>query len=329
MTPPLDTRAEAARLFALQALGQEQAFHHFEPASADASFRRYFRLNIGRETYIVMDAPPDKENCQPFIDIALLLANAGLHAPRVLAHDVSEGYLLLTDLGSQTFLQGFQAGTAAPSFWMPQAISALVRWQAASQPDVLPPYDAAVLHRELNLFPDWYLAHHKQVLLNEQERADWQQLCDMLVTQLLTQPKAFVHRDYMGRNLMISHVQGVEAVGILDFQDALYGPISYDVASLFKDAFWSWTQAEIDGWLAQYRHEAALAGLPTFSSLDLDWMGLQRHLKVLGIFARIRYRDGKPHYLEDAPRFIRYVQEVIPRYPALAGLGRLFDKYVK
>ncbi len=209
------------------------------------------------------------------------------------------------------------------------AITALIRWQRASRPGVLPDYDAALLARELALFPDWYLARHLGVTLTGDDLSAWQSVCRTLVDAALAQPKVYVHRDYMPRNLMISEPNP----GVLDHQDAVYGPIAYDPVCLFKDAFLSWPEARVDGWLRGYHAAALAAGLPLNADYaafrrDADWIGAQRHLKVLGIFARINYRDGKPKYLADTPRFIRYVVDVATRYPELAPLAALFEKHV-
>jgi N-acetylmuramate 1-kinase len=322
--PSSDPRAAEARQFALAALGLADA--QFSPASADASFRRYFRLSHGDSSWIVMDAPPAREDCRPFLKVAALIEAAGLNGPTVLAQDLERGYLLLRDLGRQTFLHHLQAGGADADALMADAIAALVRWQQSSRPDVLPPYDEALLRRELDLFPDWYVARHLGRAFDAEQQGWWRQTCDLLVARALAQGRVFVHRDYMPRNLMVSSPNP----GVLDFQDAVYGPVSYDVASLFKDAFWSWPADSIARWRGQYWQAARTARLSLPDSeaafaIDLDWMGLQRHLKVLGIFARIQYRDGKPGYLADTPRFIRYVREVLPAYPQLAPLRQLFD----
>ena len=317
-----DARATAARDFALRALGLADA--RFAPASADASFRRYFRVEHGGDSWVVMDAPPEREDCRPFIQVAQLLLDAGLNGPRVLAQDLDGGYLLLSDLGRQTFLHVLSDDNADGHF--ADAIAALVQWQRASRPGVLPPYDRALLARELALFPDWYVARHLGRALTAPEQADWDASCAVLVDSALAQAPVYVHRDYMPRNLMVS----VPSPGVLDFQDAVHGPISYDVVSLFKDAFRSWPEARVEAWRDQYWNAARGLGLPVPADharfvRDFDLMGLQRHLKVLGIFARINYRDGKPHYLADTPRFIAYVRTVAVRYPELAPLVRLFD----
>ncbi|HEY5293487.1 MAG TPA: phosphotransferase [Burkholderiales bacterium] len=300
-----------------------------EPASADASFRRYFRLSLAErgESRIVMDAPPEQENCRPFIQVAALLRQAGLNAPRVLAQDLKQGFILLTDLGSTTYLAALQRDDASADTLFRDATDALITWQLASRPDVLPAYDAALLRRELELFPDWYLARHLGVVLTPQQRQVLEDMFTLIMASNLAQPAVYVHRDYMPRNLMLSEPNP----GILDFQDAVYGPISYDVASLLRDAFISWEEERALDWIVRYWDKARRAGLPLGADFgdfyrDLEWMGLQRHLKVLGIFARIKHRDGKPGYVEDAPRFLRYVRAVAARYNALAPLAHLFDE---
>lgn len=295
------------------------------PASADASFRRYFRATVGGETYIVMDAPPERENSEPFVRIAKLFAQAGVHVPRIVALDLRQGLLLLDDLGSQTYLHVLNEKNADELFRA--ATDELIKIQLASKPDVLPEYDAALLTRELSLFPDWYVARYLQRELNDDQKNVLHHAFQLIVADNLAQPKVFVHRDYMPRNLMIS----TPNPGVLDFQDAVYGPISYDIASLFKDAFISWDEEQVLDWTIRYWEKARKAGLPVQTDFgefyrDCEWMGLQRHLKVLGIFARINYRDGKPHYLQDTPRFINYVRKTCDRYRALGPLLKLFDQ---
>jgi aminoglycoside/choline kinase family phosphotransferase len=318
-----DPRAQQAYDWACAQLGRQDLA--IAPASADASFRRYFRLSTAGQSWVLMDAPPDKENCEPFIHIAGLVRDAGLNGPIVHAQDLSQGFLLLSDLGTQTYLHVINE-TNADDLFAP-AITALIRWQLSSKTDELPPYDDALLRRELALFPDWYVAKHLKRELTPAQAALLRGAEDVLVANALVQPKVYVHRDYMPRNLMIS----TPNPGILDFQDAVYGPISYDVVSLFKDAFLSWPEQRVRAWATQYWNEARTAGLPLVDDFNVfyqqfELMGLQRHLKVLGIFARINYRDGKPHYLKDTPRFIRYVREVAGRYTELAGLVQLFDE---
>lgn len=303
--------------------------YHLTTASADASFRRYFRVHLADgDTLVAMDAPPPQEDCRPFVKVAALFEQAGLNVPKVLAQDVENGFLLLTDLGTQTFLDVLNEDNADALFR--DAIDALVTWQLASKPGVLPEYDEALLRRELGLFPDWYVARHLNIELSESQRGTLENAFSTIVRYNLAQPSVYVHRDYMPRNLMISS----PSPGILDFQDAVYGPISYDVASLFKDAFISWEEERVLDGAIRYWEKARKAGLPVRPDFgdfyrDFEWMGLQRHLKVLGIFARINYRDGKPKYLADTPRFMNYVRQVCVRYGELKPLLRLLDELEK
>ena len=296
------------------------------PASVDASFRRYFRASLpdGR-SYVVMDAPPEQEDCRPFVHVARLLRAAGVHAPEVHAEDLAQGFLLLADLGTQTYLQALNADNAARL--LGEATDALLRWQLATRPGELPPYDEALLRREMNLFPEWYVSRHLGVELSNAQKAELEGIYRLLVKSALAQPAVYVHRDYMPRNLMVSEPNP----GVLDFQDAVLGPITYDMVSLLRDAFVSWDEERVLDWSVRYWEKAKRAGLPVQTGFAefwraFEWMGLQRHLKVLGIFARINYRDGKPKYLEDAPRFIRYARAVSERYAALAPLARLLDE---
>lgn len=303
------------------------------PASADASFRRYLRIDApaGAGSLIVMDAPPPLEDVRPFVAIAAQIAEAGLNGPRVLAQDAEHGFLLLSDLGHTLYLRLLQdaqaAGdTAAADRLMRAAASALVEWQQRMAADGLPPYDDALLRRELALFPDWCLARELNAVWTPDEAATWAQACDLLVASALAQPTVAVHRDYMPRNLMATDA----GPGILDFQDAVRGPISYDVASLLRDAFISWEEPmEIDI-AVRYWQQARKAGLPVPDDFgefwrQVEWMGLQRHLKVLGIFCRLKHRDGKPKYSEDLPRFFHYAHHVASRYNALRPLARLLE----
>jgi N-acetylmuramate 1-kinase len=295
------------------------------PASADASFRRYFRITADGATWIAMDAPPPQEDCRPFVKIAALMRDAGLNVPRVVAQDLERGFLLLSDLGTTTYLNGFTEDNTDALF--SDAIDTLIQWQRASRPGVLPPYDAALLQREIDLFPEWYVGKHLQTEFTAAQRLTFAAVAKLLIDAALAQPCVYVHRDYMPRNLMLS----TPNPGVLDFQDAVYGPITYDVASLFRDAFVSWPEErELDG-VIRYWERAKAAGLPVHADFatfwrDFEWMGLQRHIKVLGIFARINYRDGKPHYLTDTPRFIRYARKVSARYRELGPLEKLLDE---
>lgn len=305
------------------------------PASADASFRRYFRVQVADQlkTYILMDAPPAQEDCRPFIHVAGLLADSGLTVPRVLAQDLEQGFLLLTDLGTTTLLEHFQTfqmdpAQAAP--YMRASIRALVKWQVDSKPAVLPPYDEALLRRELNLFPEWYIGRHLGKTLDDKQQQVLEQAFSELVSSALAQPQVFVHRDYMPRNLMLSPAGPDALPGILDFQDAVYGPITYDIASLTRDAFHSWDEEHVLDWTVRYWEAARAAGLPVAPDFAdfyraFEWMGLQRHLKVAGIFCRLTYRDGKAKYLTDVPRFLGYIRQTAARYRTFTPLLRLVD----
>lgn len=295
------------------------------PASADASFRRYFRVTLPDATLILMDAPPEQEDCRPFVHVAGLMAAAGLNVPALLAQDLEQGFLLMTDLGSTTYLAALNDDNADRLFR--DATDALIRWQLASREDTLPPYDEALLRRELDLFPEWYIGRHLGIELGAQQRQSLETVFGLIVANNLAQPRTYVHRDYMPRNLMVT----VPNPGVLDFQDAVYGPITYDVASLFKDAFISWDERRVIDWTIRYWERARSAQLPVAGDFgefyrDLEWMGLQRHLKVLGIFARICHRDGKPAYVKDTPRFLAYVRAVSERYGSLSPLLRLLDQ---
>jgi N-acetylmuramate 1-kinase len=326
-----DKRRDAAQAWTGQQLdalrkGLNGAPFSFAPASADASFRRYFRAVLpDRSSYIVMDAPPEREDCRPFVKVAAMLHEAGIHAPQVLAQDLGQGFLLLTDLGTRTYLDELNETNAAPLF--SDATDALIRWQLASQPGALPPYDEALLRREMNLFPEWYVGKHLKKTLSSSQAETLESIFRNLVRSALAQPPVYVHRDYMPRNLMVCDPNP----GVLDFQDAVYGPITYDVVSLTRDAFVSWEEERVLDWAARYWEKAKRAGLPVDADFAefyraFEWMGLQRHLKVLGIFARINYRDGKPKYLADTPRFLNYCFAVSKRYRELAGLARLLDE---
>jgi len=292
------------------------------PASSDASFRRYFRWQDGERSLIAMDAPPPQENCRPFVKVAELLAAAGVNVPEILAADLEQGFLLLTDLGRQTYLEVIDESNADALF--EDALKALLAFQQLPLDGGLPSYDDALLRRELQLFPDWYLQRHLGIALEGAQLAAWQRVCDLLVDSALAQPKVLVHRDYMPRNLMLSEPNP----GVLDFQDAVYGPVTYDVTCLFKDAFLNWPPVRVDAWLERYWRMAGEAGIPVQAGFEdflraSDLMGVQRHLKVIGIFARICHRDGKPRYLTDVPRFFGYLETVLARRPELAELGAL------
>lgn len=292
------------------------------PASSDASFRRYFRWEAEDRTLILMDAPPPREDCRPFVKVAGMLAEAGVHVPRILAADVEQGFLILDDLGRQTYLDVIDADNADALF--EDALQALLTFQRRSLDVPMPGYDDALLRRELQLFPEWYLQRHLGIELEGERLAAWQRMSDLLIDSALAQPRVLVHRDYMPRNLMVSSPNP----GVLDFQDAVYGPVTYDVTCLFKDAFLSWSEERVAGWLQRYWNMARETGIPVQTDFAefhraSDLMGVQRHLKVIGIFARICHRDGKPKYLGDVPRFFAYIKAVIERRPELAELGEL------
>lgn len=318
----------------LQALEQPQQLlsASLRPASADASFRRYFRIDATAGSRIIMDAPPDKENCRPFVQVAQLMQGAGLNVPQILAWDEAHGFMLLSDLGGQTMMQVIDKDHAAANLPLYlRAVDALVAWQQASKPGVLPPYDAALLRRELELFPDWYLARHRGVAVEGKLRETLDKTFTLIIERNLAWPSVYVHRDFMPRNLMMPGNRAEPRLGVLDFQDAVYGPITYDIASLMRDAFLSWEEDFVLDVTIRYWQQARKAGLPVGEDFGefyrgVEWMGLQRHLKVAGIFARLTLRDGKPHYLADAPRFIRYIRATCARYSELKPLLRLVDE---
>ena len=315
-------------------------------ASADASFRRYFRvLGTDGDSYIIMDAPPEKENSEPFVRIAQLLAEAQLPAPTILDWSEPLGFMLLSDLGHYTLLDVLQTPAAnapvpgAPfaeprvaRAFMEEAVDLLVRWQLATRPGVLPPYDDALLRRELQLFPDWYIQRHKGITLDDKQAAALQTCFDRIIATNLDAPQVYVHRDYMPRNLLVNQAG---SLGIVDFQDAVTGPVTYDIASLMRDAFWTWDDDFVIDITVRYWEQARKKGLLNHADWATDfgaffkaveWMGLQRHLKILGIFARLTLRDGKPKYLADTPRFIAYVRGTTARYTELKPLSRLIDQ---
>jgi len=340
-----------------------------EPASADASFRRYFRATFDSKTLIVMDAPPLQEDCRPFLHVVELFEKAGAHVLHVHAQDLEQGFLLLSDLGNTTYLQALlQDGAESAQKLYGAASDALIRIQLASRENELPPYDEALLLREMRLFPEWYVGKHLGVALSEAKTAKLETVFARIIANNLAQPRVYVHRDYHSRNLMyiesphleplgeaISHstrlpktatkslvipLAGEEAngesnllssPGILDFQDAVYGPITYDLVSLFKDAYISWEEEQVIDWLVRYWEKARKAGLPVhqdFSEFyrDYEWMGVQRHLKVLGIFARLSHRDGKDGYLKDLPLVMAYLRAACVRYIDLKPLLNLLDE---
>ena len=347
-TPPLPhtaavvwTDAQREQTFGLW-LQQAASLHRLQPstlrpASADASFRRYLRIDtLDGDTRIIMDAPPDKENCQPFVHVAGLMQAAGLLVPRILDWDEAQGFMLLDDLGRQTMMEVMDRDQPLVNLPLYQrATEALLTWQQASRPDVLPAYDEALLQRELSLFPDWYLAQHRQLTLTDAQRDMLTRTFALIVQRNLAAPKVFVHRDFMPRNLMMPANAQEPRLGVLDFQDAVYGPITYDIASLMRDAFLSWDEEVVLDVTVRYWEKARKLGLMDYEDWANDfgafyraveWMGLQRHLKVAGIFARLTLRDGKAKYLADAPRFIAYIRATAARYRELAPLLHFIDE---
>ena len=298
------------------------------PASADASFRRYFRVMFSDGTLIAMDAPPPQEDCAPFVHVAGLFAAAGVHVPEILAQDLAQGFLLLSDLGSTTYLQALNGEADNTDRLYRDAVAALIKIQLASRANVLPDYDETLLQRELNLFPDWYLGTHLHIVPGAAQKAELDRIFQRIVQNNLAQPKVFVHRDYHSRNLMVT----TPNPGIIDFQDAVYGPITYDLVSLFKDAYISWSEERILDWLIRYWEQARKLGLPVAGDFadfyrDFEWMGVQRHIKVLGIFSRLNYRDGKSDYLTHIPLVEEYLRKACERYRELHPLLTLLDEW--
>ena len=300
-------------------------------ASADASFRRYFRVSmvtpyLGFKTLIAMDAPPPQEDCTPFVNIAKLFLDAGLNVPKLIAQDLTHGFLLLSDLGDDTYLSQLNS-ESAPKLYL-DATNALIKLQIASKENALPKYDETLLTREMQLFPDWYVSKHLNVSLTGEQQVILKNTFEVLNKNILSQGQVYVHRDFHSRNLMITKENNP---GVLDFQDAVYGAISYDLVSLLKDAYISWEEEQIIDWAVRYWQPAKKAGLPVpddFSEFyrDFEWMGAQRHIKVLGIFARLSHRDGKDGYLKDMPLVMIYLRKVCERYVELRPMLRLLNQ---
>ena len=325
-TAPDDARASRRLEWTRMATGHPDAT--LSRASVDAGFRSYWRASApGTASRIVMDSPPGLEDVRPWLRVHALLDAGGVRVPRVLASDNDAGLLLLEDLGAETCLQVLDEHNADTLF--DAAITQLLRLQAIPCPDWLPQYDEPLLRRELQLFDDWFLQRHLGVRLDGGDRKVLEDAFASLVATALAQPRVLVHRDYMPRNLMPVD----DGPAVLDFQDAVLGPIAYDVLSLFKDAFTSWPEARFGQWVGGYHARAAAAGLPVGDEAgfrrDVDWIGMQRHLKVLGIFARLSHRDGKPKYLADAPRFLAYLDTVLARHPELSPLQSLLERRVR
>jgi aminoglycoside/choline kinase family phosphotransferase len=297
------------------------------PASDDASFRRYYRIRRGvaQPSLVAMDAPPDKENCAAFVHVARLFAGAGVHVPAIHAQDLEQGFLLLSDLGDTTYLDALDEHNAARLY--EDALDALLKIQRASRPGLLPDYDRELLERELRLFPDWYVARQLQRKLDAAQLQTLEKVFSTILRNNLAQAQVFVHRDYHSRNLMVCE----PCPGILDFQDAVYGPITYDLVSLLRDAYIAWDEERVIDWAIRYWEKARATELPVardFSDFyrDFEWMGVQRQLKVLGIFARLSFRDGKDGYLKDQPLVMSYLRRTCSRYRELAALGRLLEE---
>ena len=299
-------------------------YDDIQPASADASFRRYFRINDKGKTYIVMDAPPEKEDCQPFIDIAEMLLRFGLHVPKILQQDIKQGFLLLSDLGDTVFLSELNNHNVDKMY--SSAMDALLLLQQ-NTPVNLPAYDEKLLRTELNLFPDWYLEKQLKITVTESQKAVLEDVFGILIQNALSQPQVYVHRDYHSRNLMVNK-DHADKPGVIDFQDAVIGAVTYDLVSLLKDCYISWSREKVVLWVASFRVKAEYLGI--IENVDakqflrwFDLMGLQRHLKVAGIFSRLKHRDGKTGYLKDIPRTMDYVFEVLELYPEFVDFKKL------
>jgi N-acetylmuramate 1-kinase len=324
---PSDTRIEQLRSWLeTHASRYKLDLASLAPASADASFRRYFRLDADSphgKTLIAVDAPPP-EKCREFVQVAGLLEDANVHVPKILESDFDAGFMLVTDLGATTYMSVLDAKNARPL--MRAAIDALIRFQSSSREGVLPPFDEAFLRREMELLPEWFIGRHLGREVTADERKTLDATFALLIQSAQSQPQTFMLRDFMPRNLMVCEPNP----GVLDFQDAVYGPITYDIASLLRDAFISWEEEFQLDCFAYYWERAKKAGLPVDADFgefyrQIEWMGLQRHIKVLGLFCRIHYRDGKPRYLSDLPRFIGYARKVAERYAPLWPFARLLD----
>jgi len=304
-------------------------FRTIRPASSDASFRRYFRIESPNGSYIVMDAPPEKEKVQPFIHVAEVFRQCAVCVPEIIEKNIDEGFLLLSDLGNTTYLQKLNEENAHEMYL--DAIDSLVRIQMASRSGVLPEYDRTLLLNELMLFPEWYVKKHLGIQLSEKQIATLQKMFDLILANNLSQPQVYVHRDYHSRNLMVLETGNP---GILDFQDAVFGPITYDLVSLLRDAYIVWSEEHVLDWVIRYWERARKVGLPVNPDIDMfyrdfEFMGLQRHLKVLGIFARLCHRDGKEAYLDDLPVVMEYTSRTASRYPELAPLAQLLDQLLQ
>ena len=297
------------------------------PASADASFRRYFRITDAEKTFIVMDAPPEKEDCKPFVDIAKLLFDFGLNVPQILQQDLEQGFLLLSDLGNTVFLDKLNNNTVDEMY--AAAMKSLLLMQKNKKPN-LPVYDETLLRNELNLFPDWYLEKQLKIVVSAEQKEVLENVFEILIKNALEQPQVCVHRDYHSRNLMVNE-KNPDAPGIIDFQDAVIGAVTYDLVSLLKDCYINWPREKIETWVKYFHAEAESLGIINNVNFEqflrwFDLMGLQRHLKVAGIFSRLKHRDGKTGYLKDIPRTMDYVFDVLERYPEFKPLQTLLSE---
>lgn len=333
MTAPLvntDARVVLLRQWLLKVLGNGD--FTLETASEDASFRRYFRISSQGQTWIAMDAPPEKEDSRPFVSVAGMLRRASVHAPECRARDLEQGFLLLEDLGHLTYLNELERDPGEADVLYRDAMRAMARMQAGLNAEAasLPPYDEQLLNREMALFTDWFLGRH----LGFEPESEIQQAAtvafDWIREQALAQPRVFVHRDYHSRNLMRCDSDNP---GVLDFQDAVYGPVTYDLVSLLRDCYISWPEPRVRAWALEFREMALDLGVDVGPDAGqflawFDVMGIQRHLKASGIFARLWYRDGKPGYMADIPRTLSYIQAVAPRYAPLQHFARLLDRDV-
>ncbi len=308
---------------------QESPNASIEVASADASFRRYFRVSDAGKTTIAMDAPPEHEDCTPFIDITQRLRDAGVHAPEIIRQDLEQGFLLLEDFGSTPYLDQLTTSTADKLY--AEALQSLISIQQASTKD-LPEYDDALLQTEMQFMPEWFLQKHLGITPNAEQLKTIQRIFNVISTAVLQQPQVFVHRDYHSRNLMVLKNNSAGNIGIIDYQDAVLGPITYDLASLLRDCYIQWPNETIAPWVLGFKQQAEQAGLmqsvPDATFIQwFDYMGLQRHIKVLGIFARLNHRDGKTNYLDDLPLTLHYIMEVANRYPLTRPLVELFNEW--
>ena len=302
-------------------------YQNIEPASADASFRRYFRISNEKNTYIVMDAPPEKEDCKPFIHIANILFNFGLNVPQIFQQDLEQGFLLLSDLGDTVFLSELNNSTVDEMYTA--AMKSILLMQKNENPD-LPLYDETLLRNELELFPDWYLTKQLGITVSAQQKEVLEQTFYVLIENALAQPQVCVHRDYHSRNLMVNE-NNPQQPGVIDFQDAVIGAVTYDLVSLLKDCYIDWPREKVEAWVKYFHAEATSFSIIDKVSFDeflrwFDLMGLQRHLKVAGIFSRLKHRDGKTGYLKDIPRTMDYVFDVLERYPEFKPLKNLLGE---